>query len=80
MTRRAFLPTLIAGMMLDPERLLWRPGAKLISLPAPRRPIRIPFQPLIGGQFRVVNFDCLFPPGGMAESWIVASSQLKHSH
>jgi len=42
-TRRGFLGALaaaIAGskvveMVLDPERLLWRPGAKLISIPAP---------------------------------------------
>lgn len=33
--RRGFLATLAAGFALDPERLLWKPGAKLISIPAP---------------------------------------------
>lgn len=36
MNRRAFLSTLAAGLAgaaLDPERLLWRPGAKAIFLP-----------------------------------------------
>jgi hypothetical protein len=37
-SRRAFLG-LLAGAALDPERLLWRPGAKLISIPpAPAPP------------------------------------------
>ena len=38
MNRRGFLSALLgtgAAMTLDPERLLWRPGAKLISIPAP---------------------------------------------
>lgn len=39
-TRRGFLGLLAAGLALDPERLLWRPGAKLISVPAPPRPPR----------------------------------------
>jgi hypothetical protein len=30
--RRHFLAALAAGLALDPERLLWRPGAKLISI------------------------------------------------
>ena len=34
MNRRGFLASLIAGAVLDPERLLWVPGAKLISIPA----------------------------------------------
>jgi hypothetical protein len=33
--RRGFLSALIAGAMVDPERLLWVPGKKLISIPAP---------------------------------------------
>lgn len=38
MNRRLFLRTLAAGLVagLDPERALWRPGAKHISIPAPR--------------------------------------------
>lgn len=38
MNRRGFLSALLgtgAAMMLDPERLLWVPGAKTISIPAP---------------------------------------------
>lgn len=35
MNRRLFLGSLIAGATLDPERLLWIPGKKLISIPAP---------------------------------------------
>ena len=36
MNRRGFLSTLAAGLVLDPEQLLWKPGAKLISIPRPR--------------------------------------------
>jgi hypothetical protein len=39
-SRRGFLgllATVAAGATLDPERLLWVPGAKLISVPAPAR-------------------------------------------
>ncbi len=38
MNRRLFLSSLAAfagAAVLDPEKLLWRPGAKLISIPAP---------------------------------------------
>lgn len=35
MNRRSFLAALAAGLALDPERALWRPGAKLISVPKP---------------------------------------------
>jgi hypothetical protein len=38
-SRRGFLGLLgafAAGAVLDPERLLWIPGAKTISIPAPR--------------------------------------------
>lgn len=37
MTRRALLASLAATFVLDPERLLWKPGAKLISVPAHAR-------------------------------------------
>lgn len=40
LSRRAFfglLATVAARATLDPERLLWVPGAKLISIPAPTR-------------------------------------------
>jgi hypothetical protein len=36
MNRRAFLAALAAGLVLDPERLLYVPGKKLISIPKPR--------------------------------------------
>ena len=36
MNRRGFL-ALLAGAVLDPERLLWVPGRKVISIPAPTR-------------------------------------------
>lgn len=38
MNRRGFLSTLLGGaaMALDPERLLWVPGKKLISIPKPQ--------------------------------------------
>ena len=35
MTRRALL-ALAFGAVLDPDRLLWRPGQRLISVPKPR--------------------------------------------
>ena len=34
MNRRGFL-SMLAGAVLDPERLLWVPGKKLISIPKP---------------------------------------------
>ena len=37
MNRRGFLGALLGGaaaLALDPEKLLWRPGAKLISIPS----------------------------------------------
>ena len=33
MNRRGFLATLAAAFVADPERLLWVPGRKLISIP-----------------------------------------------
>lgn len=35
-SRRSFLATLAGAFALDPERALWVPGAKTISVPAPR--------------------------------------------
>ena len=34
MTRRGLLGMLAASLTLDPEKLLWVPGQKLISIPA----------------------------------------------
>jgi len=36
MNRRSFLALLAASLTLDPERMLWIPGRKLISVPKPR--------------------------------------------
>jgi hypothetical protein len=36
MDRRGFLGALFGAAVLDPERLLWVPGQKMISIPAPR--------------------------------------------
>ncbi len=35
-TRRGFFSLAAAAFALDPERALWVPGARLISIPAPR--------------------------------------------
>lgn len=35
-SRRGFLGAIAAALTLDPERALWVPGKKLISVPAPR--------------------------------------------
>ena len=46
MNRRNFLSSLLAASTLDPERLLWVPGAKMISVPkrySNTRDYRIPF-------------------------------------
>jgi hypothetical protein len=34
-SRRGLLGMLAGGLVLDPERALWVPGKKLISIPAP---------------------------------------------
>lgn len=34
-SRRGFLGALLGAAVLDPDRLLWRPGAKLVSVPRP---------------------------------------------
>lgn len=39
MNRRNFLSLLAASLTLDPERLLWTPGKKLISIPKPKPPM-----------------------------------------
>lgn len=35
MNRRQLLKMLAGAMVMDPERLLWVPGKKMISIPAP---------------------------------------------
>lgn len=39
MNRRNFLASLLATATLDPERTLWAPGAKTISIPKARTPL-----------------------------------------
>lgn len=73
MNRRAFLSTLgaaLAGATLDPERLLWRPGAKTIFLPS----LKVLRDPAIGISMRFIQhydiqtdkapqiFDCFYWP------------------
>lgn len=43
-SRRGFLGAIAAALVLDPERALWVPGKKLISIPAPKKiydPVRM---------------------------------------
>jgi hypothetical protein len=59
MNRRSLLGSL-AGFALDPERLLWRPGQRLISIPAPFLTARVltvfvPRQYMYGIRFDVVQ-------------------------
>ncbi len=55
MTRRGLIGALLGAATMDPERLLWVPGAKVISIPKPvvarhtmyvRKPMR--FSPIAG--------------------------------
>lgn len=58
MNRRAFLSALAAAFVLDPEKLLWQPGAKLISIARPRRIVgydRVPHIEQRGGAFQAIN-------------------------
>jgi hypothetical protein len=55
MNRRGFLGALLAGATLDPERLLWRPGAKLISIPSPPRAIWFEAEPICARAFRLLG-------------------------
>lgn len=66
MNRRGFLAALggaAAGLLVDPEKLLWKPGEKLISIPKPLvlPPPRIPQKQLFSVDFdipdQVLAFD-----------------------
>lgn len=37
LSRRGFLGAIAAALVADPERLLWVPGKKIISIPKPQR-------------------------------------------
>lgn len=53
MTRRSFLAAAASAFTLDPDRALWTPGAKTISVAAPtRRELLMPdymFYPYVAG-------------------------------
>ncbi len=55
MNRRGFLGAIIAGLAFDPERLLWVPGKKLISVPKPRTTIGYLIREVWWGQGVVVR-------------------------
>ena len=55
MNRRGFLAALVAGLTLDPERLLWVPGRKLISVPAPEVVIEPSVAEIVAAQLDVIR-------------------------
>ncbi len=58
--RRNFLAALLGSAAIDPERLLWIPGKKVISVPKPSLPqalYRIPVCSSIGGAYRTFDID-----------------------
>lgn len=83
LTRRAFLRataiTAAAGLVLDPERLLWVPGAKVWFLP-PERPILLGlsnyYMPVEVVDGRVLRE--IYHPSELGERWTraVAESSL----
>lgn len=57
-TRRSFLAAVAAAFVVDPERLLWVPGKKLISIPSVQRiPLRVMAAFDIMQDKRVVRVD-----------------------
>lgn len=72
MNRRAFLSTLAAGLTgltLDPERLLWRPGAKTIFLP-PKPSLLAPMGLARGDLFTIEGVYAINPRTYMATEWL----------
>lgn len=61
MNRRAFFATLAAGLaaVADPERLLWVPGRKLISIPA--RSVELKFSPGYEEELYVLSMRYIAP-------------------
>jgi hypothetical protein len=55
--RRSFLFGMIAAAVLDPERLLWVPGAKTISIPSPPKLVEswIYFVRTADGEYRRIT-------------------------
>ena len=56
-SRRGFLSALAGAMVLDPEKLLWRPGAKTISIPKQMKWIRVPIDEEVGGAYAAFDSD-----------------------
>jgi hypothetical protein len=54
LSRRGFLGTVAAALVLDPERALWVPGKKLISVPKAKMPL-IEMVEIRGSHFGVAN-------------------------
>lgn len=87
MTRRALLSMLTLAA-LDPERLIWRPGAKLISIPAAPKALyfHLDFSPghqpptrsllsildQYGKRISVYSFPLRQPPG-LGYHWVSAA-------
>jgi hypothetical protein len=70
MTRRSLFG-LLAAAALDPERLLWTPGRKLISIPAPPRMIHghmLTVTPRFKGYSSVVD---VVLDGGRNGAWVM---------
>lgn len=68
MNRRGFLGAITAalgGAVLDPERALWVPGAKLISIPAPRALVTTGWGPTVSfGVGDIITFSGLYVATG----------------
>ena len=69
-TRRSFLAALIGAATLDPERLLWVPGKKLISIPKPRT-VRATLLTgdIIGRELDAVYREALIAFNNMIDRW-----------
>ncbi len=69
MNRRQLLRLAIgAAFIEDPERLLWRPGAKLISIPAPKSVI-ISCADFKVGDIFTMGIDFASNPRWVADQW-----------
>lgn len=74
MNRRSFfssLGALAATAVIDPEKLLWQPGKKLISIPAPAR--LLPYQRAIIAAIQELNqrpFDLLSAKLALWHNWV----------
>lgn len=96
MNRRNFLSALAglaATATLDPEKLLWVPGRKLISIPAPLPPVVVPgpaVDVIIQALRMVGAVPPIFTPQGVGEAleecnrmldrWNVDRRVLHHYH